>query len=75
MNKDWVEDFEHENGQYQNMCLGCSAIFLGHKRRHFCKQCADDHILKYNEMTDEEKTIALDSVYQQLKDFYTKNSV
>ena len=38
--KDWTEDAGHENGQYQNQCMTCAAIFIGHKRRGVCKECA-----------------------------------
>jgi hypothetical protein len=37
--KDWPEDFSHENGNYQNRCVRCEAVFLGHKRRVCCKTC------------------------------------
>lgn len=37
--KDWAEDFSHENGNYQNVCMYCEEVFLGHKRRVICKQC------------------------------------
>lgn len=36
---DWVEDWHDENGQYENQCLECNAIFIGHKHRHTCKVC------------------------------------
>ena len=39
--KDWTEDFEHENGQYQNLCRECNSIFIGYKRRLVCKECMD----------------------------------
>lgn len=38
---DWPEDFEHENGNYQRRCITCEGAFIGHKRRHQCKVCAD----------------------------------
>jgi len=37
--RDWIEDFEQENGQYSNTCVGCYRIFVGHKRRVLCKTC------------------------------------
>jgi len=36
---DWVSDFEHENGRYQNRCSICHCLFIGHKRRIVCKSC------------------------------------
>lgn len=38
-NRDWQEDFSHENGNYQNRCVYCEHGFLGHKRRMICKRC------------------------------------
>lgn len=35
----WIEDFEHENGNYSNICIRCKNEFLGHKRRVVCKKC------------------------------------
>lgn len=37
---DWVDDFKHENGNYQNKCLKCNRLFIGHKRRFCCMVCA-----------------------------------
>lgn len=39
-NADWTEDFGHENGNYENICLKCDIVFRGHKRRSFCRVCA-----------------------------------
>lgn len=37
--RDWKEDFNLENGNYQNHCIYCEHIFLGYKRRLVCKRC------------------------------------
>lgn len=37
--KDYPEDFEHENGKYTNRCCLCGEMFVGHKRRVVCKLC------------------------------------
>lgn len=37
--RDWVEDFPHENGMYQNKCIYCKESFIGYKRRCVCKIC------------------------------------
>jgi len=42
--KDWTEDFEHENGMYQNRCRTCNELFIGHKRRMTCKECASKQV-------------------------------
>lgn len=38
--KSWQEDFKHENGNYCCICSVCGSDFIGHKRRVFCKKCA-----------------------------------
>ena len=38
--RSWVEDREHENGNYYNLCGHCGRQFIGHKRRVVCKSCA-----------------------------------
>lgn len=38
--RDWTEDFSHENGNYENNCIKCDQLFMGHKRRVVCKICA-----------------------------------
>lgn len=38
--KDWVDDFDHENGCYSCVCSDCKTSFIGHKGRMACKQCA-----------------------------------
>lgn len=38
--RDWLEDAGHENGKYQNLCSQCGNLFVGHKRRVTCRDCA-----------------------------------
>lgn len=38
--RDWEEDFTHENGQYICHCCICDLNFIGYKRRAVCKSCA-----------------------------------
>lgn len=38
--KDWPEDWGHENGQYYCRCMYCRDMFIGYKRRVVCKQCS-----------------------------------
>jgi hypothetical protein len=40
--RDWTEDFDHENGNYVNRCMYCYEYFSGHKRRPFCKICGKE---------------------------------
>jgi hypothetical protein len=37
--RDWPEDFPHENGMYMCKCRECNQRFFGHKRRMICKEC------------------------------------
>lgn len=39
--RDWPEDYDDDNGCYQNTCCQCGKIFTGHKRRVVCKKCAE----------------------------------
>jgi len=39
LERDWREDFTHENGNYMNVCSKCGETFKGHKRRTICKIC------------------------------------
>jgi len=38
--RDWLADFRHENGYYQNRCRACDKPFFGHKRRVVCRHCS-----------------------------------
>ena len=38
--KDWQEDWHHENGQYYCRCVHCKEQFIGYKRRVVCKECS-----------------------------------
>ena len=44
--ENWPEDFKFENGMYQNKCLSCNRLFIGHKRRVRCRICAKAEIKK-----------------------------
>ncbi len=37
--RDFTEDFEHENGNYENICMTCGQHFIGHKQRILCREC------------------------------------
>lgn len=41
--RDWPEDFQHENGQYMCRCHKCENTFIGYKRRVTCKVCANKY--------------------------------
>jgi len=42
--RDWAEDFAHENGKYINKCKHCKHEFLGSKYRRACRQCSDNNM-------------------------------
>lgn len=44
ISRDWTEDFQHENGNYMNLCCRCNESFSGHKRRNICRICADQSV-------------------------------
>jgi len=37
--RDFPEDFKHENGNYECKCSYCGLTFIGHKRRVICRVC------------------------------------
>lgn len=39
--RNWPEDFSHENGNYVNHCCVCHLQFMGHKRRVACRKCTE----------------------------------
>lgn len=43
----WPEDFEHENGNYENICAKCEEKFMGYKHRMVCKACFTTAAAKY----------------------------
>lgn len=44
--KDWPEDFDHENGMYYCRCIHCKDLFIGYKRRAVCKLCSDTSVVE-----------------------------
>jgi hypothetical protein len=68
--KDWVEDFAHENGNYQNKCCRCGEMFMGHKRRVVCKECMEGKLNITEYSTPEE---IADQVSDRLMDVVKKS--
>lgn len=52
--KNWPEDFDKENGCYINICSRCDSEFMGHKRRHLCRECNPPEIKKEQPKTQKE---------------------
>ena len=42
LERNWIDDFKHENGNYNCICVFCKQDFIGHKRRVVCKVCSDE---------------------------------
>lgn len=56
--RDWPEDFEDENGMYQNKCVYCKNLFFGYKRRVVCKICTveiNESVEKTHKITEDIK--------------------
>jgi hypothetical protein len=66
--RNWKEDFTHENGNYLNKCIECDHYFRGHKRRVICKLCSDPTPEKKEEETQEELWNDIDHNYIQWND-------
>lgn len=47
---DWIEDYDHENGDYDQTCPQCGTEFMGHKRRTECKACVFRHLVAFKQM-------------------------
>jgi len=60
--RDWVEDFTHENGNYMCQCVTCKEFFYGHKRRYRCKLCSDAEVVRRQNLTDDELIIELENM-------------
>ena len=50
LERNWPEDYPHENGCYQNKCSMCGNLFLGMKRRPICKLCFATASADYTKM-------------------------
>lgn len=71
---DWLEDSEHENGNYFNRCIGCDSDFVGHKRRNVCRKCVREAQERYEAMSDEERAEHDAAVYRAISDFWKSNN-
>lgn len=70
---DWIEDAEHENGQYFNRCLSCNDDFIGHKRRHQCRKCHYEAKARYDAMTPDERAAQDAFIAGEIAEFYRTN--
>ena len=61
---DYPEDFEHEDGNYYNVCYECGLTFTGFKSRVYCRECAKD----YKPKTPDHSTIAYNKLLNRVED-------
>lgn len=75
--KDYPEDFQLENGLYQNICRECGEFFMGHKRRVWCKECInkgrkfnsmEKHIIQFLELNGFKKHDRNDNAHSWAND-------
>jgi len=57
--RDWKEDFDKENGNYQCVCSICGEFFTGYKRRSICKVCSDKGLKKKITQEDIDNVVKL----------------
>jgi hypothetical protein len=50
--RDAVEDLEHENGWYMNVCHKCDNVFNGYKRRFLCMDCEAKAAYGWDRLTE-----------------------
>ena len=67
--RDWVEDFTHENGNYMCHCVPCKKFFYGHKRRHCCKLCSEIEKVRQQNLTEEQRQIELEEMNEFLSKY------
>ena len=70
--RDWVEDFEHENGQYFCQCFECDEQFMGHKRRYVCKVCHTKAKEAFEALSEEEQKAVMEKKVEDAKEFFEK---
>ena len=59
----WVCDAAHEDGNYRRHCVDCEQVFVGHKRRLVCPNCALKSVAHVFDRVEElEKQLAADAV-------------
>jgi len=50
--RDWPEDLNQENGNYENKCIVCTNYFMGNKHRHECRVCSTRSTARGNQDVD-----------------------
>jgi ABC-type transport system involved in cytochrome c biogenesis ATPase subunit len=63
----WPQDYPHENGNYESVCLSCGVHFLGHKRRIICQVCDLENLERWSQMPEEERRETLTQAWSEMK--------
>ena len=69
----WPEDFGGENGNYHNECVTCKTLFIGHKRRVVCRECAEEARKRWEAMTEEERQESTARTAREIAEWYAQN--
>jgi hypothetical protein len=70
--RDWPEDFSHENGNYLCRCFMCGSDFRGHKRRIECHKCAESSKAAWEALTPEQQTEQKNRLAEELRELWKK---
>lgn len=70
----WPEDFGGENGKYQNECVTCKTLFIGHKQRVVCRVCAEAARKRWEAMTEEERQESTARTAREIAEWYAQNT-
>lgn len=71
---DWIQDADHENGQYFGKCLSCGVDFIGHKRRQVCRKCQKASDEKWAAMTEMERQSELLKMAEALESWQSSRT-
>ncbi len=64
--RNWSEDFSHENGKYMRVCFACGQTFVGHKRRVQCRKCALECKAAWDALPEAEKQKRMEHLKAEL---------
>ncbi len=71
--RDWPEDFPHENGNYLRECLQCDLSFIGHKRRYVCRSCERANEEAWAKMTPQEQEARIQANLLAVKEAFDRS--
>jgi len=65
---DWPDNGGESEG-YQNECLQCKTVFMGHKEAFICKKCYEENQARWNAMTPKEQAEHWNKVVEAMKEY------